>query len=75
MKTGHGGADYVVVRALVESSKRNIPPLIDVYDAATWSVIVDLSGQSVAQGSKPIKFPDFTRGKWKTNKPKFGLEL
>jgi hypothetical protein len=36
-----------------------------VYDAATWSVIVPLSEQSVASKSAAIDFPDFTRGKWK----------
>ena len=34
----------------------------DVYDAATWSAPFPLSGLSVAQGSAPIAFPDFTRG-------------
>jgi len=36
-----------------------------VYDAAAWSAPGPLSVASVANGSAPQKFPDFTRGKWK----------
>ena len=46
---------------------------IDVYDAAAWSVISPLSEQSIALGSAPVKFPDFTRGKWVTRRKIFGL--
>jgi hypothetical protein len=35
-----------------------------VYDAATWSAPMPLSEISVAQGSMPVDFPDFTRGAW-----------
>jgi hypothetical protein len=42
---------------------------IDVYDAATWSVITPLTERSVAANSAAVDFPDFTRGKWKTAKP------
>ncbi|WP_266365714.1 Gfo/Idh/MocA family protein [Tellurirhabdus rosea] len=70
---GHGGIDFFVLRAFIESIKAQTAPPIDVYDAAAWSVISPLSEQSIAQGSKPVEIPDFTRGKWKTNKPIFGL--
>jgi hypothetical protein len=40
-----------------------------VYDAAAISSIVALSGLSVANGSVPIRFPDFTGGRWKDWKP------
>ena len=42
---------------------------IDVYDAATWSSIAVLSEKSVADRSRPVDFPDFTKGKWKTTPP------
>ena len=29
--------------------------------------------KSISNGSSPVEFPDFTRGKWKINKPRFGL--
>ncbi len=66
---GHGGGDYMELYRLIEAVRTGIQPDIDVYDAATWSVVTDLSGQSVRQGSKPIDFPDFTKGKWKTRTP------
>jgi hypothetical protein len=53
--------------------KHKIAPTIDVYDAAVWSAIAPLSEQSIAKGGALIQVPDFTRGKWKTNKPIFGL--
>ena len=71
---GHGGIDYFVIRAFIESIKRKVAPPIDVYDAAVWSAISPLSEQSIAKNSAPIEIPDFTRGKWKTNKRIFGLD-
>lgn len=70
---GHGGIDFFVLNAFVESVKQQVAPPIDVYDAAAWSAISPLSEKSIASGSKPVEIPDFTRGKWKTNKPIFGL--
>ena len=70
---GHGGIDFFVLRGFIEAVKAKGPVPIDVYDAAAWSAISPLSEQSIAGGSKPVDIPDFTRGKWKTNKPIFGL--
>ena len=69
----HGGMDFFVLRAFLESMKRNAEPPLDVYDAASWSVISPLSEKSIRQNSASIKIPDFTRGKWKTNNPVFAL--
>jgi hypothetical protein len=66
---GHGGMDYVMAYRLVECMKLGLAPDIDVYDAAAWSAPIPLSEASVANGSAPQKFPDFTRGKWQTRKP------
>ncbi|SHG41287.1 Predicted dehydrogenase [Fodinibius roseus] len=63
----HGGIDYFVRKAFVESIKKNTTPPIDVYDAAAWSSIIPLSEESAAQGGHPVEFPDFTDGKWMTN--------
>ena len=38
-------------------------------DAAALFAVGPLSEWSVANGSKPVEFPDFTRGKWKTAEP------
>ena len=70
---GHGGIDYFVLRGFIEAIKNKVAPPIDVYDAAAWSAISPLSEQSIAKNSASIKIPDFTRGKWKTNKPIFAL--
>jgi predicted dehydrogenase len=71
--SGHGGMDFFVVHAFIESVKRGVEPPIDVYDAAAWSVISPLSEQSIALGSAPVRFPDFTRGKWVTRRKIFGM--
>jgi len=66
---GHGGADWMTIYRLIRALQTGTAPDIDVYDAATWSCITPLSEQSVAGGSSPIDFPDFTRGRWKTTPP------
>lgn len=70
---GHGGMDFFVLNAFIESVKRKTNPPIDVYDAATWMAITPLSEQSIATGSQPMSFPDFTKGKWMKNKNEFAL--
>lgn len=70
---GHGGIDFFVLRGFIEAIKNKVAPPIDVYDAAVWSAISPLSELSIARGGSPVEVPDFTRGKWKTNKPIFGL--
>jgi len=61
---GHGGMDYIMLYRLIQCMKKGIVPDMDVYDAATWSAPGPLSKASVANGSAPQKFPDFTRGRW-----------
>lgn len=61
---GHGGMDYLVISAFVESVMYDLEPPIDVYDTATWMAITCLSEQSVAMGSMPVPVPDFTNGRW-----------
>ena len=70
---GHGGIDFFIVRAFIESIKRGVKPPLDVYDAVSMSVISPLSEKSISNGSSAVEFPDFTRGKWKNNKPIFGV--
>jgi len=71
--SGHGGMDFFVMNAFVESIKRKVNPPLDVYDAAAWSSITPLSEQSIAEGNAPQYFPDFTRGKWIKREPVFGF--
>jgi len=71
--SGHGGMDFFVDHAFVESIKRKALPPLDVYDAAAWSAITPLSEMSIAEGNAPQYFPDFTRGNWIKRKPVFAL--
>ncbi len=66
---GHGGMDFFVINAFVESAKQNIEPPLDVYDAAAWSAITPLSELSIANNGEPQNFPDFTRGMWIKRRP------
>ncbi|UCG29020.1 MAG: Gfo/Idh/MocA family oxidoreductase [Bacteroidales bacterium] len=62
---GHGGMDFVEIYRLIDNLNKGLPLDMDVYDAASWSVVGPLSEISVELGSAPVKFPDFTRGRWK----------
>jgi predicted dehydrogenase len=61
-KGGHGGMDFIMAYRLVQTMREGLAPDYDVYDAATWSAPFPLSEISMAKGSAPVKFPDFTRG-------------
>lgn len=50
-----------------DSTDKHSTP-IDAYDTATWMAVTTLSEQSIAQGSAPVSFPDFTNGKWMLNR-------
>ena len=64
---GHGGMDFIMDWRLIDCLRNGLPVDMDVYDAASWSVISPLSEWSVANGSQPIAIPDFTMGRWKSN--------
>ncbi len=56
-------------RELLKVGSEGKPTDMNVYDAAALSAVSGLSEWSVAHKSEPIEFPDFTRGRWKTNPP------
>ena len=62
---GHGGMDFIQAYRLIQCLQDGVAPDMDVYDAAAWSAPAPLSEMSVAKGSAPVPFPDFTRGRWK----------
>ena len=64
LRGGHGGMDFLCLRAFIESLQKGVAFPIDVYDAATWMAITCLSEQSIALGSMPVAVPDFTGGRW-----------
>jgi Oxidoreductase family, NAD-binding Rossmann fold len=65
---GHGGMDFIMCYRLIQCMREGLVPDMDVYDAASWSAPSPLSEMSVAQGSAPVKFPDFTRGRWQESR-------
>lgn len=71
---GHGGMDWFVINAFVESVKRKTNTPQDVYDAVTWSAITPLSEISIQQGGETMDFPDFTSGKWMYRKNDFAMD-
>ncbi|HWW41383.1 Gfo/Idh/MocA family protein [Pedobacter sp.] len=71
---GHGGMDWFVFNAFVESVKQRRQTPVDIYDSLTMSVITPLSEKSIAEGNMPQQFPDFTKGKWKDLKNTFALD-
>ena len=64
IRSGHGGMDWLVLRAFVESVKNDTKPPIDIYDAVAWMCITPLSEASIQKGSMPVEIPDFTDGRW-----------
>lgn len=61
---GHGGMDFIMDYRLIYCLRNGLPLDQDVYDAAEWSSIIELSRKSVELGSSPVEIPDFTRGNW-----------
>lgn len=64
IKRGHGGMDYLVLRAFFESVHAKTDTPIDVYDTASWMCITALSEKSIKE-EKVVEIPNFTKGKWK----------
>ena len=71
LRGGHGGMDYLVLRAFVESVQKDECPPIDTYDTASWMAITALTEQSIAMGGAPVPVPDFTEGRWLQKRKSF----
>ena len=69
---GHGGMDYIEDYRLIKCLREGIATDMNVYDAAVLSVIAPLSEWSVANRSRPVDVPDFTRGRW-AQWPRLGI--
>ena len=68
-KNGHGGMDFLEDLRLIECLQQGLPTDFDVYDAAAWSCMVELTEASLTARSKAVDVPDFTRGKWQSRPP------
>ena len=75
LESGHGGSDLINVWHLIDCLRSGLPLDQDVYDAAAFSSVVELSEWSVLNNSNSIEIPDFTSGAWKTNKPNMDINL
>jgi hypothetical protein len=61
---GHGGMDYIMDYRLIYCLRNGLPLDQDVYDAAEWSCLGELTRVSIENGNMPVVMPDFTRGDW-----------
>lgn len=61
---GHGGMDFIMDYRLIYCLQNGLPLDEDVYDAAEWSSLVELTEASARHNGMPAKIPDFTRGRW-----------
>ena len=52
--------NYAMDRRLVHCLQRGLPLDIDVYDAAEWSCLAELTRESAMAHGKQVKIPDFT---------------
>jgi len=65
----HGGMDYIMDCRLFHCLQKGLPLDMDVYDAALWSCLVELTEKSCTRRAATVDVPDFTRGAWKTATP------
>jgi predicted dehydrogenase len=72
---GHGGMDFLEDYRLIHALLNGLEPDMDVYDAAVLSAVTELSEKSIAGTGKPMQFPDFTRGLWKTHRTLKVMEI
>jgi hypothetical protein len=56
--------DFIMDYRLIHCLRNGLPLDQDVYDAAEWSAIIELSRISVQNNGMPVEIPDFTRGGW-----------
>ncbi|MBR4989141.1 MAG: Gfo/Idh/MocA family oxidoreductase [Bacteroidaceae bacterium] len=65
---GRRWIDYAMDCRLIHCLRNGLPLDMNVYDAALWSCLVELTDTSASNGGIPIEIPDFTRGRWKAKK-------
>lgn len=51
--------NYAMDARLIQCLNQGLPLDIDVYDAAEWSCLSELTRQSASEGGKPVDIPDF----------------
>lgn len=58
---GHGGGDFLVIKAFFDSIRTGKPHQFDVYFATALSSVAILSHRSITEGSRPFDVPDFRK--------------
>lgn len=66
---GHGGMDFIMDYRLIYCLRNGLPLDMDVYDAAEWSALIELSKRSAVKNGKRLQVPDFTRGAYRQAAP------
>jgi len=66
---GHGGMDFMMRYRIIECLRNGKPLDQNMYEGCFWSAVTPLSAKSIEDGGAPQRFPDFTRGNWKTTNP------
>jgi hypothetical protein len=61
--------DWLEDWRLINCLRAGQPTDQNVYDAASWSSICELTERSVAHKSRAMDIPDFTRGRWRDTPP------
>ena len=61
---GRRWIDYAMDCRLIHCLRNGLPLDMNVYDAALWSCLVELTDISANNNGAPIEIPDFTRGRW-----------
>ena len=62
---GRRWIDYAMDCRLIHCLRNGLPLDMNVYDAALWSCLVELTDTSANRGGTPVEIPDVTRGKWR----------
>ena len=63
---GRRWIDYAMDCRLIHCLRNGLPLDMNVYDAALWSCLVELTDTSANNCGTPVEIPDFTRGKWES---------
>ena len=66
---GRRWIDYAMDSRLIHCLRNGLPLDINVYDAALWSCLVELTHISASNEGTPVEIPDFTRGWWNREMP------
>ena len=60
-KEGHGGGDFLVIRAFLDCLRNDTKPCFDVYFATKMSAVAILAHRSVLANGMPYDVPDFRK--------------